>query len=511
VPRWALGLVLAACALAAANPARPAARALPRVTYDRPDDIAGPQVHVLYVVAADVPDRELDTTGEIAASVASWQSWLRGQTGGRGIRLDTYQGALDVTFFRLATTSSGALPRPAVAISTELAAAGFSAPDKIYAVYYDGTSTLTCGDGGGPYPSMYLTGSDSRSGTRCTGSFAASPPGYFDFGLLHELVHSLGYVPSCAPHAASQHVFDSGYDLMWGGGPWASLADMQLDVGHDDYFEARIPGCPDLSGSRFLEGGGARLGLTVTHREGAGGSVDVSLPERRLLACTGGCPVYLDTWPAPTVTLTARLDTVADEFEGWSGACQGADDTCTVQLDRSKGVEAIFGGRPPVLLRVEVRGSGKVTSAPVGILCPSRCAASFAYETRASLRATPNRGWRFGGWSRSDTCSKRDLVCDLTLVDPALVRASFVPVEVPVRVAVRGRGRVVSAPAALACPRRCFAKLRYGTTLELRAKPAPGSRFGGWTGSCGGTSRCRLSLTGSTSERRVRARFVRRL
>jgi hypothetical protein len=468
-------------------------------------------VHVLYVVAADVFDRELDTDGEIAASVASWQSWLQGQTGGRGIRLDTYQGQLDVSFFRLATTSGAATPRPVVAISTELAAAGFSAPDKIYAVYYDGASTLACGDGGGPYPSMYLTGSDSRSGTRCTGSFGVSPPGYFDFALLHELVHSLGYVPSCAPHAASQHVSDSPYDLMWGGGsPWASLPDMQLDIGRDDYFEARIPGCPDLSGSRFLEGGGGPLGLTVTHRQGAGGSVEVALPERKLLTCTGQCPVYLDSWPVPTLTLTARLGTVADEFEGWSGACQGADDTCTVQLDRSKDVEAIFGARPPVPLRLEVRGPGKVTSAPAGISCPSRCTASFAYETRVSLRAKPKPGWRFGGWTGSDTCSKLDLVCDLTLVDPAFVHASFVPRDVPVRVAVRGRGRVVSAPAAVACPRRCFAAFRYGTALTLRAVAAPGWRFAGWTGSCRGTSPCRLSLTGSTSERRIRARFVRR-
>jgi trimeric autotransporter adhesin len=267
-------------------------------------------------------------------------------------------------------------------------------------------------------------------------------------------------------------VNDSPYDLMWGGGPWASLSEMQLDVGHDDYFQARIPGCPDLSGSRFLEGGGATLGLTVTHREGAGGSVDVSLPERTLLTCTVRCPVYLDSWPVQTITLTARLDTIADEFEGWSGACQGADDTCTLSLDASKDVEATFGPRPPVPLRVEVRGSGTVKSVPAGISCPSTCAASYAYETRVSLRATPNRGWRFGGWSRSDACSERDPVCDVTLVDPASMRATFVPVEVPVRVFVRGGGRVVSAPAAVACPRRCFAKVRYGTTLTLRAVPA---------------------------------------
>jgi Divergent InlB B-repeat domain len=91
----------------------------------------------------------------------------------------------------------------------------------------------------------------------------------------------------------------------------------------------------------------------------------------------------------------------------------------------------------------------------------------------------PSQGWRFGGWSSLETCSKHDPVCDLTLVDPAVARASFVPTEVPVRILVQGRGRVVSAPAVLACPRRCFAKLRYGTSLKLRAVPARGWRFAG--------------------------------
>jgi hypothetical protein len=211
------------------------------------------------------------------------------------------------------------------------------------------------------------------------------------------------------------------------------------------------------------------------------------------------------------ITLTARLTTVADEFEGWSGACAGVDDACTVSVDASKDVEATFGPRPPVPLRVEVRGSGTVRSAPSGISCPSRCSASFPYETRVSLRAAPKRGWRFDGWTRSDACSKLDVVCDVTLVDPTLARATFVPVEVPVRVFVRGGGRVVSAPAAVACPRRCFVKLRYGTTLTLRAVPARRWRFAGWSGACRGAAPCRLSLTNSIDERRVRARFVRRL
>ena len=74
---------------------------------DMPDDISGRQVHVLYVVASNGVDRQFDTNGVISRSVASWQTWLRGQTGGRGIRLDTYQGELDITFMRLTGAFQG--------------------------------------------------------------------------------------------------------------------------------------------------------------------------------------------------------------------------------------------------------------------------------------------------------------------------------------------------------------------------------------------------------------------
>src|SRR5664279_1711946 len=64
-----------------------------RSTVDRPDDIGGPQIHVVYVVPSDGTDRALDTNGTLAASTTNWETWLRGQTGGLGLRLDTYQGS----------------------------------------------------------------------------------------------------------------------------------------------------------------------------------------------------------------------------------------------------------------------------------------------------------------------------------------------------------------------------------------------------------------------------------
>jgi hypothetical protein len=43
---------------------------LPRSTVDRPDDISGSQVHVVYAIPSDGTDRELDTNGVIAGTVA---------------------------------------------------------------------------------------------------------------------------------------------------------------------------------------------------------------------------------------------------------------------------------------------------------------------------------------------------------------------------------------------------------------------------------------------------------
>src|SRR5262245_36560524 len=82
------------------------ARVADRSTSDRPDDHAGSQVHAIYVVPSDGVDRSFDTDGTIAASVSNFEAWLRNQTGGPGLRLDTYQGQLDVSFFRLAESDA---------------------------------------------------------------------------------------------------------------------------------------------------------------------------------------------------------------------------------------------------------------------------------------------------------------------------------------------------------------------------------------------------------------------
>ena len=91
-------LVVACAAVAGLSSA--ASTALPRATEDRPDEVAGEQVHFLYVIPTDAPDEQLDVNGELNASIARMQAWLAGQTGGPKLRLDTYQGQPDITFVR---------------------------------------------------------------------------------------------------------------------------------------------------------------------------------------------------------------------------------------------------------------------------------------------------------------------------------------------------------------------------------------------------------------------------
>ena len=465
----------------------------------------------------------MDTNGTIEKSVNAWNSWLRGQTGGDGLRLDTFNGQLDTSFVRLAESNDSLSKQqsPWFTIDQELASHGFAGEGKTYAVYYGGDWNL-CGAGIFLYPVAVLHGVDSRTGIACpAGTLGQDPPGWFDFSMLHEIIHSFGYIQPCAPHHTSTaHVGDSGLDLMWGDSAWTDLSQMQLDVNHDDYYLARIPGCPDLSGSRYLEGAsGARLDVSVVNQGGASGGtiVDSTTGGSAPLAGTGEfdcvgttCTRYYDTWPVASIQLTATDSADHEEFVSWSGACAGTDPVCTVTVDQAKTVTATFKKDPPPLVSIKISGRGQVVSKPAGISCSPRCSARFEFESDLELQAKPTRGWRFAGWTNGLGLCSRAPRCRLIIDDAEAFRARFVKQTIPVRVSVSGGGSVFSSPKRFSCPKRCSASFAYGTKLVVRASARPGWRFAGWSGSCRGARRCSLQLTGSLAARRVHAIFRRR-
>ena len=315
-----------------------------RVTTDQPDDVQGPQIHVVYAIPSDGTDRSLDTNGTIAASVSNWETWLRDQTGGHDLRLDTYHGAVDITFFRSSETQAQLQARGAFLrdeLESELKAAGLVQPDKLYAVYYDGQSTQACGGGAWPptlpgvVAAIYLPSTYWNSaGAPCYDpQQSLAGMSLMDYAILHELMHTMGFVPTCAPHfTQAGHVSDSPTDLMYAGPlDWHPSV---LDVGHDDYFGAHIAGCPDLLDAKWFETDRPwQLTVSVTGR----GTV-ASSPSG--IACGSTCAATFDQG-TKTVTLVATPARGA-RFAGWSGACTGGTTSCSVSAVESASVGARF-------------------------------------------------------------------------------------------------------------------------------------------------------------------------
>ena len=173
-------------------------------------------MHVMYVLPSDGVDRGLDTDGHLADSTKAFNTWLASRTPGRQLRIDTFQGVVDATFFRLSRTDaqvrSGAeFPGPAYVrdiIEKDIKAAGFNKANTLYAVYYDGHSDWSCGGGAWPptlpgnVGAMYLLGLPNASMPCANNPLpGANPsvPHYLDYGMLHELLHTMGYARTAHP------------------------------------------------------------------------------------------------------------------------------------------------------------------------------------------------------------------------------------------------------------------------------------------------------------------------
>jgi hypothetical protein len=253
---WAVALTLALVGATAAS------AVLPRSTKDRKDGSRSPQIHLIYAVPLDGEDRGLDTDGTIVRSVQASRRWFQEASNGRDLRFDDFKGELDITFVRLSKTDAQISARGIFVrdeIEKLLRAKGFKKANKIYAVFYDGSSTQACGGGSWPpvlkgsVAALYLRG--EIPGARPCGDNPFAPdedsPGYWEFVLVHEVLHTLGFVATCAPsHVLSGHVGDDNEDLMYAGDqPWMPSL---LDVNRDDYFDHSNGRCPDLLDSKFL-------------------------------------------------------------------------------------------------------------------------------------------------------------------------------------------------------------------------------------------------------------------
>ncbi|HSB67815.1 MAG TPA: choice-of-anchor tandem repeat GloVer-containing protein, partial [Candidatus Methylomirabilis sp.] len=150
-------------------------------------------------------------------------------------------------------------------------------------------------------------------------------------------------------------------------------------------------------------------------------------------------------------------------------------------------------------------GSGSVTSSPAGIACGTSCDASFDRDTTVTLTAIPNAGSRFTSWSGACTGTA---ACVVSMDAAESVIATFTlagPYDLQMLTLGSGAGTVISTPAGISCPAGCTAPFAGDSQVSLRATPAAGSVFAGWSGGCSGTGVC---VVGMTEARTIIATFV---
>lgn len=226
----------------------------PRATADRLDDFDGPQIHVVYALPSNAEDRNLDRYGNIADSFEAIQGWISDEIG-RRLRLDTYEGELDVTFLRLSfdTQEGDGTNLDLVGrLLDETRAAIGQKPDTIYAFYYQGRATGLCGSAPRPGPAAAVYVSDS-----CSRSIPGADPeeaSTYEAVMLHELLHAFGAVPDCAPSQGNgAHVTDDPTDVMYAGVERGGRDEAVIDTGRDDYFGHGRASCLDTAHSPYWD------------------------------------------------------------------------------------------------------------------------------------------------------------------------------------------------------------------------------------------------------------------
>jgi len=146
----------------------------------------------------------------------------------------------------------------------------------------------------------------------------------------------------------------------------------------------------------------------------------------------------------------------------------------------------------PLVVNTAGTGSGTISGTANGAPCSGNCAGSYPDGTAIVLHASAAAGSSFTGWS-GDCTGTGD--CSLTMNGAKTVTASFAatnPGDHTLTVTVTGMG-TVSGPQ-VSCPGDCSGTYSNGTVVGLVATPAPGWRLDHWSGACGGSGGCSVTM-----------------
>ena len=203
----ALGLITSITPAIAVDNSSVAIRSLT----DRPDDLTGYQVRLIYVLPADAKDRNLDTNGTIGKWIEEVRNISRVQTG-LTPRFDTYQSKFDIGFLKSKYTISELVGKSGSTEADDLLRGELTTIEqqslKGVGFIIDGRIVNSDYCGYANQPGKYFT---AWLGENCweDSDWYNNRP-YITFiasSILHEWLHNLGVKHTCVTN-----------DLMWGVG-----------------------------------------------------------------------------------------------------------------------------------------------------------------------------------------------------------------------------------------------------------------------------------------------------
>ena len=226
-------------------------------------------------------------------------------------------------------------------------------------------------------------------------------------------------------------------------------------------------------------------GLTVS-KAGTGSGIISSSPAG--ITCGGDCTETYNAGAA--ITLTATPDT-SSTFTGWSGAC-GSTGSCSVTMDAAKSVTATFALKTSAI--TATAGTGGSIS-PSGTVLAN-------YGSSQLFTITASAGYSIAnvlvdgasvGAVASYTFSN--------ITATHTISANFAPVTYGLTVSKAGTGSgiISSSPAGITCGGDCTETYNAGAAITLTATPDTSSTFTGWSGACGSTGSCSVTMDAAKS------------
>lgn len=173
---------------------------LVRSTLDRPDEVSGFQIHLIYVVTKDGVDEQRDINGQLDTWLKESQLWLQKNLGHQLI-VDTYQGQADVTFMQSKYTASELCYKSCNTLQKLAAEAkaqdpNLSATKTLYFNFSELLDPMSCG-WANYFGNLSLGFS---KGSTCNWAESASYTGLSQPAktMTHELLHTFGVGHVCS-------------------------------------------------------------------------------------------------------------------------------------------------------------------------------------------------------------------------------------------------------------------------------------------------------------------------